>query len=60
MSEKVPRRSASDVASPLPCFSRIPFMVLNPENFNRVTKGHIPTIVRFYSAHRQGSLALDE
>jgi protein disulfide-isomerase A6 len=41
-------------------FSRIPFMVLHPENFARVTKSAIPTIVRFYSAHRQGSLALDE
>ena len=40
--------------------ARIPFKVLTPENFDKVTSGPIPTIVRFYTAHRKYSLQLDE
>jgi protein disulfide-isomerase A6 len=40
--------------------SRISHLVLTSDNFDRVTTGQIPTIVRFYTCHRQPSLALDE
>ncbi|KAH0788511.1 putative protein disulfide-isomerase A6 [Histomonas meleagridis] len=35
-------------------------MELKEENFNRTINNPIPTIVRYYSAHRRYSLALDE
>lgn len=41
-------------------FSKIPFLSLTPNNFDQVTKSPIPTIVRFYSPHRQQSLSLDD
>jgi len=40
--------------------ARISHVVLTPDNFERVTNSQIPTVVRFYTSHRQGSLALDE
>ncbi|OHT01831.1 hypothetical protein TRFO_07400 [Tritrichomonas foetus] len=40
--------------------SALSFKVLTPDNFDNVVNGPIPTIVRFYTAHRKYSLVLDE
>jgi len=40
--------------------SVLPYITLNPDNFERVAMGPIPTVVRFHTAHRKQSLVLDE
>jgi len=40
------------------CASR--FTALTPDNWDRIVKGPIPTLVRFYTAHRKYCLSLDE
>lgn len=40
--------------------SEILYKILTPDNFDHITKGPIPTIVRFFSNHRKYSVKLDE